>query len=82
MNLKNFKNELKNIYNRFPEFTEEIDEYSDNQLKFLYLHLNDGIKLEISDIERNSNTKSFIDSKKFLLVKKLIKLSYYYINNF
>ena len=64
MDLKNFKNELKNIYNRFPEFTEEIDEYSDNQLKFLYLHLNDGIKLEISDIERNSNTKSFIDSKK------------------
>ena len=65
MDLKEFKNELKKIYLKYSEFVKAIDNYSNDYLKFLYMHLNDDIKLEISTSERKSkNNLKILESKK------------------
>lgn len=55
MDSNKFRNELKNIYIKYPEFVKAIKNYSDNYLKFLYMHLNENIKIELSYSVNNKN---------------------------
>ena len=61
MDLELFRKELKNIYIKYPEFIKAIKSYKDEYIKFLYMHLNENIKIDIS-INKKS-TKNIIESK-------------------
>tara|TARA_B100001248_G_C27382894_1_gene458027 strand:- start:1202 stop:2299 length:1098 start_codon:yes stop_codon:yes gene_type:complete len=86
MNIKEFKNELKNIYVKYSEFVKAIDKYSDDYLKFLYMHLNENIKIELSENKReSSNNLLILESSKFKYNKKfsdsLIFIYKQFLNN-
>ncbi len=61
MDLEVFRKELKNIYIKYPEFIKAINGYTKDYLRFLYMHLNENIKLEIST--KKKSTKNTIESK-------------------
>jgi len=68
MDSNKFRNELKNIYIKYPEFVKAISNYSNNYLKFLYMHLSENIKIEISS--SGNSKKNMIETKKIKTNKK------------
>ncbi len=61
MDLELFRKELKNIYIKYPEFIKAIKSYKDEYIKFLYMHLNENIKIDISNNKKS--IKNIIESK-------------------
>ena len=49
--MENLKKDLIKLYRKFPSFKKVIDKQDDEYLKFLYLHLTEGIKIKILEKE-------------------------------
>ncbi len=49
--MENLKKDLIKLYTKFPSFKKVIDKQDNEYLKFLYLHLTEGIKIKILEKE-------------------------------
>jgi hypothetical protein len=72
MELNKFKNKLLHIYNKFPEFKDIIEKSNDEYITFLYLHLNENIKIDISTKVKKRKTNLL--SKKITCGEKYCKV--------
>lgn len=72
MDLIKFKNKLLHIYNKFPEFKDIIEKSNDEYITFLYLHLNENIKIDIST--KVQKRKTNLISKKITCGEKYCKV--------